>query len=68
MGEQVKAVVQPAPGATPGPDLERELLAFLRERIAHYKVPRSIDFSDDLPRTPTGKLQKRKLRERYATT
>jgi long-chain acyl-CoA synthetase len=63
MGEQVKAVVQPAPGVTPGPELERELLDFLRERIARYKVPRSIDFVAELPRTATGKLQKHKIRE-----
>lgn len=49
------------------PELGRELQEFLRERIARYKVQRSIDFSDDLPRTPTGKLQKHKLRERYLT-
>ena len=65
MGEQVKAVVQPSPGVEPGPDLERELLDFLRARMAHYKVPRSIDFADELPRTATGKLQKHKLREQY---
>jgi acyl-coenzyme A synthetase/AMP-(fatty) acid ligase len=56
-------VVRPAVPASPA--LEAELLAHLRERIAHYKVPRSIDFVDDLPRTETGKLQKHKLRERY---
>ncbi|MBF6183837.1 acyl-CoA synthetase [Nocardia farcinica] len=65
MGESVKAVVQPAPGADPGPDLAAELRDYLRERIAHYKVPRSFDFADDLPRTPTGKLVKGKLRARY---
>ena len=65
MGEQVKAVVLPAEGVTPGPDLERELRNFLRGRIAHFKVPRTIDFVTELPRTPTGKLQKNKLRERY---
>jgi fatty-acyl-CoA synthase len=66
MGEQVKAVVQPAPGVTAGPELERELTDFLRARIAHYKVPRSIDFVSELPRTETGKLQKHKLRAAYA--
>jgi long-chain acyl-CoA synthetase len=66
MGELVKAVVQPAPGVEPGPALEQELLGFLRERIARYKVPRSIDFVTELPRTATGKLQKHKIRERYA--
>ncbi|MGW5140792.1 acyl-CoA synthetase [Nocardia beijingensis] len=65
MGESVKAVVQPAPGAEPGPELAAELRDYLRDRIAHYKVPRSFDFADDLPRTPTGKLVKGKLRQRY---
>jgi len=67
MGEQVKAVVQPAPDVEPGPELEAELLEFLRARIAGYKIPRSIDFTDDLPRTETGKLQKHKLRARYTS-
>ncbi|WP_439951774.1 AMP-binding enzyme, partial [Nocardia harenae] len=57
--------VQPTPGAEPGPALAEELRGYLRERIAHYKVPRTVDFSDDLPRTPTGKLVKGKLRARY---
>ncbi|MER5389151.1 acyl-CoA synthetase [Saccharopolyspora sp. NPDC002686] len=66
MGEAVKAVVQPAPGAEPGPDLEREILDYARQRVAHYKVPRSVDFASELPRTPTGKLVKGKLKARYA--
>ncbi|MCX4831755.1 acyl-CoA synthetase [Streptomyces sp. NBC_01016] len=66
MGEAVKAVAQPAPGVTPGPDLEERLIAYVRERIAHYKAPRSVDFVDELPRTPTGKLVKGKLKARYA--
>jgi fatty-acyl-CoA synthase len=65
MGESVLAVVQPAAGAEAGPELAEELRAYLRERIAHYKVPRSFDFTGELPRTPTGKLVKGKLRERY---
>ena len=65
MGEQVKAVVQPADGVVTGPELERELLAYCREHLAHYKCPRSIDFTDELPRLPTGKLYKRLLRDRY---
>ncbi len=68
MGEAVKAVVQPAPGAQPGPVLEAELLAYVRERIARYKAPRSVDFVDELPRTPTGKLVKGKLKQWYAGT
>jgi long-chain acyl-CoA synthetase len=65
LGEEVKAVVVPAPGAVPGPDLERELIEFCRAGIAHYKCPRTIDFVAELPRTETGKMQKRKLRDRY---
>ncbi|MBW3536342.1 MAG: acyl-CoA synthetase [Actinobacteria bacterium] len=65
MGEEVKAVVQPAEGARPGPALERELIAYCRERLAHYKCPKSVDFEAELPRHPTGKLYKRLLRDRY---
>ncbi|MBV7707033.1 acyl-CoA synthetase [Nocardia nova] len=64
-GEQVKAVVEPAPGVQSRPELEAELIEFARERIAHFKVPRSVDFVARLPRTPTGKLQKAKLRASY---
>jgi long-chain acyl-CoA synthetase len=65
LGESVKAVVQPAPGVEPGPELERELISFCREHLAHFKCPRSVDFQDSLPRLPTGKLYKRLLRDRY---
>jgi long-chain acyl-CoA synthetase len=65
MGEAVKAVVIPVAGAEPGSELERELIDYCREGIAHYKCPRSIDFVDELPRTETGKMAKRKLRDRY---
>ncbi|HTY19761.1 MAG TPA: AMP-binding protein [Myxococcota bacterium] len=65
LGEEVKAVVVPAPGVPPGSDLERELIEFCRAGIAHYKCPRTIDFVDALPRTETGKMQKRRLRDRY---
>lgn len=65
LGEEVKAVVQPMSGFEPGPDLERELLAFCAEHLARYKCPRSIDFEAELPRLPTGKLYKRLLRDRY---
>jgi long-chain acyl-CoA synthetase len=65
LGEEVKAVVQPMEGVEPGPELERELMAFCREHLAHYKCPRSVDFEPELPRLPTGKLYKRLLRDRY---
>jgi long-chain acyl-CoA synthetase len=64
-GEQVKAVVQPAPGAEAGPDLERELIGYCRDHLAALKCPRSIDFAAELPRLPTGKLYKRLLRDKY---
>ena len=47
------------------PDSAEELIAFARERLAGYKLPRSIVFVDELPRTPSGKVLKRELRERY---
>ena len=65
MGEQVKAIVEPAPGVTPSDALAEQLLTYLRTRVARYMVPRSIDFIDAMPRLPTGKLYKQALRERY---
>ena len=64
MGERVVAFVEPAAGA--GDDLAADLTAYAWERIAHFKVPSEFIVTDDLPRTPTGKLVKGKLRERYA--
>jgi long-chain acyl-CoA synthetase len=64
-GEAVKAVVQPADGIEPSAELASELLAFCRERLAHFKCPRSIDFTPQLPREDTGKIYKRVLREQY---
>jgi long-chain acyl-CoA synthetase len=65
MGEQVKAVVQPADMAEAGPELEAELLAWCRSHLAGYKCPRSVDFDPALPRLDTGKLYKRVLQDRY---
>ena len=64
-GEAVKAVVQPAEGVEPSPELATELLAFCRGRLAHFKCPRSIDFTPQLPREDTGKIYKRVLRDQY---
>ena len=64
-GEAVKAVVQLAPGHAASPALAAELLAHARARLAAFKCPRSVDFSDDLPRMPTGKIQRRLVRDRY---
>jgi long-chain acyl-CoA synthetase len=65
LGEEVKAVVQVMPDVEAGPALERKLIEFCREHLAHYKCPRTVDFVDELPRLPTGKLYKRLLRDRY---
>jgi acyl-CoA synthetase (AMP-forming)/AMP-acid ligase II len=64
-GEEVKGVVQPADGVSGDADLERELIAYCREHLADVKCPRSIDFRDELPRHPTGKLYKRLLKDEY---
>ncbi len=63
-GESVKAIVQLRPGTTA---TSEELIAFCDARIAGYKKPRSVDFVDEVPREPAGKLLKRKLREGYWT-
>lgn len=65
MGEQVKAVVQVAPSHEPSPELAQELMEFTRGRIARFKAPRSVDFSETLPRSATGKLMKHVLRDSY---
>jgi acyl-CoA synthetase (AMP-forming)/AMP-acid ligase II len=64
-GEEVKAIVQPARPEEAGPALERELISWCRERLSSIKCPRSIDFEAELPRSETGKLYKRLLRDRY---
>ena len=65
MGEAVKAVVQPRDMARAGPELEAELIAFVRARLSHVKCPKSIDFMAELPRHDTGKLYKRLLKDKY---
>ncbi|AIJ24908.1 acyl-CoA synthetase [Amycolatopsis methanolica] len=66
-GEEIKAVVQPAPGVAPGPELAEELLEWVHGRLAKFKWPRSVDFAEELPRDPNGKLYKRELRDPYWT-
>ena len=67
LGEEVKAVVIAAPPGSGSPELAAELVAFCRSRLAHFKCPVTVDFVEELPRLPTGKLLKRELRDRYAT-
>ena len=64
-GEQVKAVVELADGVEGDDDLARELIEHTREHLAGYKAPRTVEFIGSLPRTPTGKLLKRRLRDPY---
>jgi acyl-CoA synthetase (AMP-forming)/AMP-acid ligase II len=65
MGEYVHAVVAPAAGVEPSDELAEELRAYARASVAHYKVPRAFAFRPELPRMPTGKLNKLRLREEY---
>ena len=65
MGEEVKAIVETPADIEPSKELADELIAFTRERLAHYQCPRSVDFVDALPRVPTGKLYKKQLRDAY---
>jgi acyl-CoA synthetase (AMP-forming)/AMP-acid ligase II len=67
LGEEVKAVVQLADPAAAGPQLAQELIAYCRDRLAHFKCPRTVDFVPELPRSETGKLYKRILRDAYWT-
>lgn len=64
-GEEVKAVVQLADPSAAGPEMEQELIAYCRSQLADVKCPRSVDFRDELPRHPTGKLYKRLLKDEY---
>lgn len=68
LGEEAKAIVQPAPGVEPGEQFAKEIKYFVREKLGKQLVPRSIDFVDELPRMPTGKLNKKSLREKYSRT
>jgi len=64
-GEEVKAVVQPKDMADASPELAIELMDYCRSQLSHIKCPRSIDFREELPRHPTGKLYKRLLKDEY---
>ena len=64
-GEAVKAIVVAAPGVEAGDAAAQDIIAFAREQLAGYKLPKSVDFAEVLPRNPSGKLLKRELREPY---
>jgi len=64
-GEEVKAVVEPAAGHAASPELAEELQTHCAGLLARYKCPRSVDFTEAMPRDPNGKLYKRRLRDPY---
>lgn len=64
-GEEIKAVIQPVDGVDAGDALTDEIFGWCEGRLAKMKRPRSIDYIDELPRDPNGKLYKRKLRDPY---
>ncbi|WP_273733854.1 fatty-acid--CoA ligase FadD4 [Mycolicibacterium septicum] len=66
MGQSVKGVVQTVDPADATPEFAEELLGWLRERLTHYKCPRTISFEAELPRTDTGKLYKQGLINKYS--
>jgi fatty-acyl-CoA synthase len=64
-GEEVKAIVQLVDPSEATPEMAKELIAYCRDQLADVKCPRSVDFRDELPRHPTGKLYKRLLKDEY---
>jgi long-chain acyl-CoA synthetase len=62
-GEAIKAVIQPAPGVVASDELTAQIRAFAAERLAKYKLPKVVEYIDELPRDDNGKLYKRKLRD-----
>jgi len=64
-GQSVVALVEPAEGAEAGDELAAELLAHCEPRLAKLKHPRRLEFRESLPRTPSGKLSRRRVREDY---
>jgi long-chain acyl-CoA synthetase len=65
MGQEIRAIVQPAAGVTGGPELEQELIEHCAARLARFKRPRHVDFVADLPRLPSGKILRRLVRDTY---
>jgi long-chain acyl-CoA synthetase len=64
-GEEVKTVVTLNPGFEPSADLGSDIIGFARQRLAGFKVPRSVEFAEELPRNPAGKIERKKVRAPY---
>ena len=64
-GEEVKALVQLVPGSTGDAALAKELQAFCAEHLSSQKVPRSVEYLEEIPRSEAGKVYRKALRDRY---
>ena len=64
-GEEVRTVVELRSGIEASDELRDEIVAFARGKLPHYLCPRQVDFATDLPRLPSGKIQRRKVRDQY---
>ncbi|MDP3490615.1 MAG: AMP-binding protein [Phenylobacterium sp.] len=64
-GEEVRAVIELAPGYVPSEALKDEILSYARTVVAKYKLPRGVDFVSQLPRSEAGKIQRNKVRAPY---
>jgi long-chain acyl-CoA synthetase len=65
MGQQVVAVIQAELGVATGPDLAEELITYCQQHLAKFKCPRKVAFVEELPRLPSGKLLRRRVRDDY---
>jgi long-chain acyl-CoA synthetase len=65
MGQEIRAIVQPAAGVAGSPELEQELIEHCAARLARFKRPRRVDFVAELPRVPSGKILRRLVRDSY---
>ena len=65
LGEEIKAVIELRDGWEPTDETTETIMTWLREQIARQKLPRSIDYTTEMPRDPNGKLYKRRLRDPY---
>ena len=64
-GEEIKAMIEPRPGWAPDDSTTEAIMGWLRGQVARQKLPRSVDYTTEMPRDPNGKLYKRRLRDPY---
>ncbi|MGO9315097.1 MAG: AMP-binding enzyme, partial [Syntrophobacteraceae bacterium] len=63
-GEAIKAYVTLVPGASPSQELSEQLKNFVKEHLSAHEYPREVEFVDQLPKTPSGKIQRFLLKQR----